>query len=134
GRARGVVARDLVTGALEAHLGDAVVLATGGYANVYGTSTNARGSNATAIWRAHRRGAAFANPCFVQFHPTCLAAHDGTGWSKSTLMSESLRNDGRIWVPRQPGDPRAPRDIPEDERDYFLERLYPRYGNLVPRD
>ena len=131
GRARGVVARDLVTGALEMHLADAVVLATGGYANVYYLSTNAKGSNATAIWRAHRRGAAFANPGFVQFHPTCLPAA-GEHQAKLTLMSESLRNDGRVWVPRRPGDDRRPEAIPEAERDYFLERLYPRYGNLVP--
>ena len=133
GRARGVIARDLVTGALETHVADAVVLATGGYANVYYLSTNAKASNATAIWRAHRRGAAFANPGFVQFHPTCLPA-SGEHQAKTTLMSESLRNDGRMWVPRRPGDPRRPEDIPEDERDYFLERRYPRYGNLVPRD
>ena len=133
GRARGVIARDLVSGALETHVADAVVLATGGYANVYFLSTNARASNATAIWRAYRRGAAFANPGFVQFHPTCLPAA-GDGQAKLTLMSESLRNDGRVWVPRRPGDARRPDDIPETERDYFLERRYPRYGNLVPRD
>jgi succinate dehydrogenase flavoprotein subunit len=133
GRARGVIARDLVSGALETHIADAVVLATGGYANVYFLSTNAKASNATAIWRAHRRGAAFANPGFVQFHPTCLPAA-GPHQAKLTLMSESLRNDGRVWVPRQAADPRRPDDIPEAERDYFLERRYPRYGNLVPRD
>jgi succinate dehydrogenase / fumarate reductase flavoprotein subunit len=133
GRARGVVARDLVSGALETHVGDAVVLATGGYANVYFLSTNAKASNATAVWRAHRRGAAFANPGFVQFHPTCLPAA-GEHQAKLTLMSESLRNDARLWVPRQPGDDRRPEAIPEAERDYFLERRYPRYGNLVPRD
>ncbi|HKZ06354.1 MAG TPA: fumarate reductase/succinate dehydrogenase flavoprotein subunit [Methylomirabilota bacterium] len=133
GRARGVVARDLVTGALETHLADAVVLATGGYANAYYLSTNAKASNCTAIWRAHRRGAAFANPGFVQFHPTCLPA-TGEGQAKTTLMSESLRNDGRLWVPLRAGDARPPRDIPEVERDYFLERRYPRFGNLVPRD
>ena len=133
GRARGVVARDLVSGALEVHLADAVVLATGGYANVYFLSTNAKASNATAIWRAHRRGAAFANPGFVQFHPTCLPAA-GEHQAKLTLMSESLRNDGRLWVPLRPGDERRPEAIPEAERDYFLERRYPRYGNLVPRD
>ncbi len=133
GRARGVIARDLVTGALETHLADAVVLATGGYANAYYLSTNAKASNATAIWRAHRRGAAFANPGFVQFHPTCLPA-TGEGQAKTTLMSESLRNDGRLWVPVRPGDTRPPEDIPEPERDYFLERRYPRFGNLVPRD
>ncbi len=133
GRARGVVARNLVSGELETHLADAVVLATGGYANVYYLSTNARGSNATAIWRAYRRGAAFANPCFVQFHPTCLPV-SGEHQAKLTLMSESLRNDGRVWVPGQAGDGRRPEDIPEDERDYYLERLYPRYGNLAARD
>ena len=133
GRARGVIARDLVSGALEAHVADAVVLATGGYANVYFLSTNAKASNATAIWRAYRRGAAFANPGFVQFHPTCLPAA-GTHQAKLTLMSESLRNDGRVWVPLRAGDDRRPEDIPESERDYFLERRYPRYGNLVPRD
>jgi succinate dehydrogenase / fumarate reductase, flavoprotein subunit len=133
GRARGVVARHLLTGALEVHLADAVVLATGGYANVYHLSTNAQGSNATAIWRAHRRGAAFANPGFVQFHPTCLPV-DGEHQSKLTLMSESLRNDGRVWVPLRPHDSRPPGEIPESERDYFLERLYPRFGNLSPRD
>jgi succinate dehydrogenase / fumarate reductase flavoprotein subunit len=133
GRARGVIARDLVSGALEAHVADAVVLATGGYANVYFLSTNAKASNATAIWRAHRRGAAFANPGFVQFHPTCLPAA-GEQQAKLTLMSESLRNDARLWVPRRPGDARRPEAIPEAERDYFLERRYPRYGNLVPRD
>jgi succinate dehydrogenase / fumarate reductase, flavoprotein subunit len=133
GRARGVVARNLVSGELETHLADAVVLATGGYANVYHLSTNARGSNATAIWRAYRRGAAFANPCFVQFHPTCLPV-SGEHQAKLTLMSESLRNDGRVWVPSQAGDGRRPDDIPEDERDYYLERLYPRYGNLAARD
>jgi succinate dehydrogenase / fumarate reductase flavoprotein subunit len=133
GRARGVIARDLVTGALETHLADAVVLATGGYANAYYLSTNAKASNATAIWRAHRRGAAFANPGFVQFHPTCLPAA-GEHQAKTTLMSESLRNDGRLWVPARIGDTRRPQDIPEAERDYFLERRYPRFGNLVPRD
>jgi succinate dehydrogenase / fumarate reductase flavoprotein subunit len=133
GRARGVIARDLTSGALETHLADAVVLATGGYANIYFLSTNAKASNATAIWRAHRRGAAFANPGFVQFHPTCLPAAD-EHQAKLTLMSESLRNDGRVWVPRQAADPRRPDDIPEPDRDYFLERRYPRYGNLVPRD
>jgi succinate dehydrogenase / fumarate reductase flavoprotein subunit len=133
GRARGVIARHLVTGVLETHTADAVVLATGGYANVFHLSTNAMASNATAVWRAHRRGAAFANPGFVQFHPTCLP---GTGArpAKLTLMSESLRNDARVWVPARPGDARRPEDIPEAERDYFLERRYPRYGNLVPRD
>ncbi len=133
GRARGIVARNLLDGALETHLGDAVVLATGGYANVFHLSTNAVGSNATAIWRAYKRGAAFANPCFVQFHPTCLPV-SGEQQSKLTLMSESLRNDGRVWVPRRPRDERRPEDVPEGERDYYLERLYPRYGNLAPRD
>jgi len=133
GRARGVVARDLVSGAVDAYLGDAVVLATGGYANAYYLSTNARGSNATAIWRAYRRGAAFANPCFVQFHPTCLPVAGGHG-AKLTLMSESLRNDGRVWVPKRAGDERRPEDVAESERDYFLERLFPRYGNLAARD
>jgi succinate dehydrogenase / fumarate reductase flavoprotein subunit len=133
GRARGVIARDLCTGALEVHLADAVVLATGGYANVFFASTNARTSNATAIWRAYLRGAAFANPCFVQFHPTCLPASDAAA-SKLTLMSESLRNDGRVWVPREPGDAREPERIAEAERDYYLERMYPRYGNLTARD
>jgi succinate dehydrogenase / fumarate reductase, flavoprotein subunit len=133
GRARGVIARDLVTGALETHLADAVVLATGGYANAYYLSTNAKASNCTAIWRAHRRGAAFANPGFVQFHPTCLPAASADQ-AKTTLMSESLRNDGRVWVPIRAGDARPPQDIPEADRDYFLERRYPRFGNLVPRD
>jgi succinate dehydrogenase / fumarate reductase flavoprotein subunit len=133
GRARGVVARNLVTGELETYLGDAVVLATGGYANVFHLSTNACGSNATAILRAYRRGAAFANPCFVQFHPTCLPV-SGEHQAKLTLMSESLRNDGRVWVPLHAGDRRSPETIPEGERDYYLERIYPRYGNLAPRD
>jgi succinate dehydrogenase / fumarate reductase flavoprotein subunit len=133
GRARGVIARDLVSGALETHMADAVVLATGGYANAYFLSTNAKASNATAIWRAYRRGAALANPAFVQFHPTCLPAA-GTQQAKLTLMSESLRNDARLWVPTRPGDGRRPEAIPAAERDYFLERRYPRYGNLVPRD
>jgi len=133
GRARGVIARNLRSGALTTQLADAVVLATGGYANAYFLSTNARGSNATAIVRAYRRGAAFANPCFVQFHPTCLPVN-GEHQSKLVLMSESLRNDGRVWVPKRRGDSRRPEQIPEDERDYFLERAYPRYGNLAPRD
>jgi succinate dehydrogenase / fumarate reductase flavoprotein subunit len=133
GRARGIVARDLVTGAVGSHVGDAVVLATGGYSNVYYLSTNAKGCNVTAIWRAHRRGAAFANPCFTQIHPTCIP-QTGQHQSKLTLMSESLRNDGRIWVPTRKGDTRSPREILESERDYFLERQYPSYGNLVPRD
>ncbi|MEV4053646.1 fumarate reductase/succinate dehydrogenase flavoprotein subunit [Amycolatopsis sp. NPDC049688] len=133
GRARGVVARDLVTGEITTHLADAVVLATGGYGNVFSLSTNAKGSNATAIWRAHKRGAYFANPCFTQIHPTCIP-RSGEHQSKLTLMSESLRNDGRIWVPKRAGDPRPPGEIPEDERDYYLERRYPSFGNLVPRD
>ena len=133
GRARGIVVRDLVTGAVGSHVGDAVVLATGGYSNVYYLSTNAKGCNVTAIWRAHRRGAAFANPCFTQIHPTCIP-QTGPHQSKLTLMSESLRNDGRIWVPKKKGDARLPQQIPEAERDYYLERLYPSYGNLVPRD
>jgi len=133
GRARGIVVRDLVSGAVGSSAGDAVVLATGGYSNVYYLSTNAKGCNVTAIWRAHRRGAAFANPCFTQIHPTCIP-QTGHHQSKLTLMSESLRNDGRIWVPKRKGDARPPREIQESERDYFLERLYPSYGNLVPRD
>ena len=133
GRARGIVVRGLVTGEVCSFAGDAVLLATGGYGNIYYLSTNARGSNATAIWRAHRRGAAFANPCFTQIHPTCIPA-SGAHQSKLTLMSESLRNDGRVWVPRKAGDIRSPRDIPEGERDYYLERRYPTYGNLAPRD
>jgi succinate dehydrogenase / fumarate reductase flavoprotein subunit len=133
GRARGVVVRDMVSGELEAHVGDAVVLATGGYGNVFYLSTNAKGCNATAIWRAHKRGALFANPCFTQIHPTCIPVK-GDYQSKLTLMSESLRNDGRIWVPTKAGDARAPGQIPEAERDYYLERRYPSFGNLVPRD
>jgi succinate dehydrogenase / fumarate reductase, flavoprotein subunit len=133
GRARGVVVRDIVTGKIESHLGDAVVLATGGYGNAYYLSTNARGSNATAIWRAYKRGAAFANPCFTQIHPTCIPV-SGDYQSKLTLMSESLRNDGRVWVPKRAGDERAPQGIPRDERDYYLERKYPSFGNLSPRD
>jgi succinate dehydrogenase / fumarate reductase, flavoprotein subunit len=133
GRARGIVTRNLVSGKVEVHIADAVCLATGGYGNVYFLSTNAKGSNATAIWRAYRRGAAFGNPCFTQIHPTCIPV-SGDYQSKLTLMSESLRNDGRIWVPKRPGDTRAPDQIPEDERDYYLERKYPSFGNLVPRD
>jgi succinate dehydrogenase / fumarate reductase flavoprotein subunit len=132
-RARGIITRDLVTGKIEAHEADAVVLATGGYGNVFYLSTNAKGSNCTAIWRAHKRGAAFANPCFTQIHPTCIPV-SGDYQSKLTLMSESLRNDGRIWVPRKGGDRRTPSQIPENERDYYLERRYPSFGNLVPRD
>ncbi|MFF9479642.1 fumarate reductase/succinate dehydrogenase flavoprotein subunit [Streptomyces sp. NPDC014733] len=133
GRARGIVARDLVTGEISAHVADAVVLATGGYGNVFHLSTNAKNSNATAVWRAHRRGAYFANPCFTQIHPTCIP-RSGDHQSKLTLMSESLRNDGRIWVPAAAGDPRRPDLIPEAERDHYLERSYPSFGNLVPRD
>jgi succinate dehydrogenase / fumarate reductase, flavoprotein subunit len=133
GRARGIVARDLVTGTVEAHLADAVVLATGGYGNIFYLSTNAKGSNCSAIWRAHKRGAYLANPCYTQIHPTCIP-RSGQHQSKLTLMSESLRNDGRIWVPKSMGDARLPNEIPEGERDYYLERLYPSFGNLVPRD
>jgi succinate dehydrogenase / fumarate reductase flavoprotein subunit len=133
GRARGIVARDMVTGKLETHLADAVVLATGGYGNVFYLATYAKGCNATAIWRAYKKGAAFANPCYTQIHPTCIPVH-GEYQSKLTLMSESLRNDGRIWVPKKAGDTRAPHQVPEDERDYYLERKYPTYGNLAPRD
>ncbi len=133
GTARGIIVRDLVSGQVSAHAGDAVVLATGGYANVYYLSTNAKGCNVTAIWRAHKRGAAFANPCFTQIHPTCIPV-TGHHQAKLTLMSESLRNDGRIWVPQRKGDTRPPNEIPEGERDYYLERLYPSYGNLAPRD
>ncbi|MBI2795988.1 MAG: fumarate reductase/succinate dehydrogenase flavoprotein subunit [Gemmatimonadetes bacterium] len=133
GRARGIVVRDLVTGAIDTHLADAVLLATGGYGNVFYLSTNAKGSNATAIWRAHKRGAAFANPCYTQIHPTCIP-QSGEYQSKLTLMSESLRNDGRVWVPKAKGDTRAPDQIPDAERDYYLERKYPSYGNLSPRD
>src|SRR6202034_2956262 len=133
GRARGIVTRNLVTGAVECHVADAVVLGTGGYGNVYYLSTNAKGSNCTAIWRAYKRGAMFANPCFTQIHPTCIPV-TGSYQSKLTLMSESLRNDGRIWVPLRKGDKRPPNSIPAEERDYFLERKYPSFGNLVPRD
>ena len=133
GRARGIVVRDLVTGEISTHLADAVLLATGGYGNVFYLSTNAKGSNATAIWRAHKRGAAFANPCYTQIHPTCIP-QAGEYQSKLTLMSESLRNDGRVWVPKAKGDTRAPDQIPDAERDYYLERKYPSYGNLSPRD
>ena len=133
GRARGIVVRDMVTGKIESHLADAVILGTGGYGNVFFLSTNAKGSNATAIWRAYRRGAAFANPCYTQIHPTCIPVA-GDYQSKLTLMSESLRNDGRVWVPKRAGETRAPNDIPESERDYYLERKYPSFGNLSPRD
>ncbi len=133
GRARGIVTRDLVTGALESHAADAVVLASGGYSNVYYLSTNAKGCNVTATWRAHKRGAGFANPCYNQIHPTCIPV-SGEHQAKLTLMSESLRNDGRIWVPRKASDKRNPADIPEADRYYYLEERYPRFGNLVPRD
>jgi len=133
GQARGIVTRNLVTGEVEAHLADAVALGTGGYSNAFYLSTNAMYCNATAAWRAHRRGAGFANPCFTQIHPTCIPVA-GDYQSKLTLMSESLRNDGRIWVPKMAGDDRAPGDIPEEDRDYYLERMYPAFGNLVPRD
>ncbi|MDP3000073.1 MAG: fumarate reductase/succinate dehydrogenase flavoprotein subunit [Bryobacterales bacterium] len=133
GRARGIVTRDMVTGKIETHVADAVVLATGGYGNVFYLSTMAKGCSATAIWRAYKRGALFANPCFTQIHPTCIPV-TGEYQSKLTLMSESLRNDGRIWVPKAKGDKRAPDAIPEAERDYFLERRYPSFGNLAPRD
>ena len=133
GQARGIVVRDMVTGEISSHAADAVVLGTGGYGNVFYLSTNAKGSNATAIWRAHKRGAAFANPCYTQIHPTCIPV-SGAYQSKLTLMSESLRNDGRVWVPKQQRDPRPPNEIPEAERDYYLERRYPSFGNLVPRD
>src|SRR5512133_1390946 len=133
GRARGVVIRDMVTGGIETHIADAVVLATGGYGNVFYLSTNAMGCNVTATWRAHRKGAYFANPCFTQIHPTCIPV-TGEYQSKLTLMSESLRNDGRIWVPKSGEDTRDPRGIPEQDRDYYLERIYPSFGNLVPRD
>ena len=133
GQARGIVTRDMVTGAIEAWFGDAVVLGTGGYGNVFYLSTNAKGCNVSATYRAYKRGAAFANPCFTQIHPTCIPVA-GEHQSKLTLMSESLRNDGRVWVPKRKADPRAPGEIPEAERDYYLERKYPSYGNLSPRD
>ncbi|MFZ9970860.1 MAG: fumarate reductase/succinate dehydrogenase flavoprotein subunit, partial [Bacteroidia bacterium] len=133
GKARGIIARDLVSGKLERHFGHAVLLCTGGYGNVFYLSTNAMGSNVTAAWKAHKAGAYFANPCFTQIHPTCIPV-SGHYQSKLTLMSESLRNDGRIWVPKAKGDKRHPNDIPEEERDYYLERRYPAFGNLVPRD
>lgn len=133
GVTRGIVTRNLVNGQLESYVADAVCLATGGYSNVFYLSTNAKGCNVTAIWRAHKRGAYFANPCFTQIHPTCIPV-GGEYQSKLTLMSESLRNDGRVWVPKTPGDKRPPHQIPEADRDYFLERKYPAFGNLVPRD
>lgn len=133
GHAKGIIVRDLITGEISSVAGDAVILATGGYSNVFFLSTNAKGCNVSAIYRAYKKGALFANPCFTQIHPTCIPV-SGDYQSKLTLMSESLRNDGRIWVPKKPGDTRHPNDIPEDERDYFLERKYPSYGNLAPRD
>jgi succinate dehydrogenase / fumarate reductase flavoprotein subunit len=133
GKARGIVVRDMITGEITTEMADAVVLASGGYGNVFFLSTNAKGCNVTASWRAHRKGALFANPCYTQIHPTCIP-ESGTHQSKLTLMSESLRNDGRVWVPVAAGDARKPGDIPEDERDYYLERIYPAFGNLVPRD
>jgi succinate dehydrogenase / fumarate reductase, flavoprotein subunit len=133
GKARGIITRDLRTGAIHSHVGDVVVLATGGYSNVFYLSTNAKACNCTAIWRAHRRGALFGNPCYTQIHPTCIP-QAGEYQSKLTLMSESLRNDGRIWVPKRKGDTRRANDIPESERDYYLETRYPSFGNLVPRD
>lgn len=133
GKARGIICRDLITGHLERHFGHAVLLCSGGYGNVFYLSTNAMGSNVTAIWKAHKKGAFFGNPCFTQIHPTCIPV-SGDHQSKLTLMSESLRNDGRIWVPKEKNDNRRPGEIPEDERDYYLERRYPAFGNLVPRD
>ena len=133
GKARGIIARNLVTGELERHFGHAVLICSGGYGNVFYLSTNAMGSNVTAAWKAHKQGAFFGNPCFTQIHPTCIPV-TGEHQSKLTLMSESLRNDGRIWVPKKKGDDRRADQIPEDERDYYLERRYPAYGNLVPRD
>src|SRR5690606_301168 len=133
GRARGIVVRDLKSGKLEAHVADAVCLCTGGYGNVFYLSTNAKGCNVTASWRSHKRGAAFANPCFTQIHPTCIPPA-GDYQSKLTLMSESLRNDGRVWVPKDAADcDKDPRSIPKEKRDYYLERIYPAFGNLVPR-
>ncbi len=133
GHAKGIVVRNLVSGEINTHAADAVVLATGGYGNVFYLSTNAKGCNVTATWRAHKKGALFANPCFTQIHPTCIPV-GGVYQAKLTLMSESLRNDGRVWVPKKKGDPRSPDQIPEEERDYYLERKYPSFGNLVPRD
>ena len=133
GKARGIIVRNLITGELERYAADAVLLCTGGYGNVFYLSTNAMASNASAAWRCYKRGAAFANPCFTQIHPTCIPVH-GDYQSKLTLMSESLRNDGRVWVPKKPNDTRKPAEIPDDERDYYLERVYPSFGNLAPRD
>ena len=133
GKARGIIVRNLITGEIERYSGDAVLLCTGGYSNVFYLSTNARNSNVTAAWRCYKRGALFANPCYTQIHPTCIPV-SGSYQSKLTLMSEGLRNDGRVWVPKQPGDKRPPNQIPESERDYYLETRYPSFGNLVPRD
>src|SRR5258708_2343175 len=133
GKCRGIIVRDLASGRLERHSAHAVLLCTGGYGNIFYLSTNAMGCNVTAIWKAHKKGAYFGNPCFTQIHPTCIPV-SGDHQSKLTLMSESLRNDGRIWVPKKKDDNRKPTDIPEEERDYYLERLYPAYGNLVPHD
>src|SRR5438045_916849 len=133
GKARGIIARDLISGKLERHFGHSVLLCTGGYGNVFFLSTNAMGSNVTAAWKAHKKGAFFGNPCFTQIHPTCIPV-SGDHQSKLTLMSESLRNDGRIWIPKKQNDTRKATDISEDERDYYLERRYPAFGNLVPRD
>lgn len=133
GKARGIIVRNLITGAYERHMADAVLLATGGYGNVFFLSTNAKASNVTAAWRAYKRGAFFGNPCFTQIHPTCIPV-SGDHQSKLTLMSESLRNDGRVWVPKKKGDSRPPEEIPESDRDYYLERIYPSFGNLAPRD
>jgi succinate dehydrogenase / fumarate reductase flavoprotein subunit len=133
GKARGIIVKNLITGELERYAADAVILATGGYGNVFFLSTNAKHSNASAAWRCYKKGAAFANPCFTQIHPTCIPVH-GDYQSKLTLMSESLRNDGRVWVPKKKGDTRKPEEIPEEDRDYYLERIYPSFGNLAPRD
>ncbi len=133
GKARGIIARDVVSGKMETHMADAVILATGGYGNAYYLSTNAMASNCSAAWRAYKKGAFFANPCYTQIHPTCIPV-SGDHQSKLTLMSESLRNDGRVWVPKNKGDKRIPSEIPDSERDYYLERIYPSFGNLVPRD
>ncbi len=133
GKARGIIVKNLITGELERYAADAVILATGGYGNVYFLSTNAKHSNVTAAWRCYKKGAAFANPCYTQIHPTCIPVH-GDYQSKLTLMSESLRNDGRVWVPKKKGDTRKPAEIPDEERDYYLERIYPSFGNLAPRD
>src|SRR5438045_1302179 len=133
GKARGIITRDLIDGKIERFFGHAVLLCSGGYGNVFYLSTNAMGSNTSAIWKAHKKGAYFANPCYTQIHPTCIPV-TGDHQSKLTLMSESLRNDGRIWVPKKQNDTRKPTDIPEEERDYYLERRYPAFGNLVPRD